>query len=298
MAGEFLDDMGLSRVWEKITDLNDWIPKNAGAHNSIYRGKNITYKVTDESLYSDIYDGSFNDIFVGDYFDVAVKYVTGTQSTGGQTVSTASAATRTRFRVMDIDRYLDRGNDSFGRHHIVVVPDYAVGTCLMDQHFSEANVPYANTEFQTLIRPALETSLTAAFGSHLLSKAYSLVTSLQGTTSGVLVSGGANGAAYSSCKVVLLSELEVYGCYAVTSLGNTRYRYETGIDYGQLAGFKFNSNLIKGKNSVGVLGTYWLRNSCAVDSTYTYYATVQSDGRPQAVNGASSCYIRPKILIG
>ena len=47
--------------------LLNFLPKNAGTHNSIYRGNDITNLFYDGTLSEQIAAGTFDDIFVGDY---------------------------------------------------------------------------------------------------------------------------------------------------------------------------------------------------------------------------------------
>ena len=42
---------------------------NAAAHNSIYRGKNLTNVYTVDEICKRISDGTFKDLYIGDYFD-------------------------------------------------------------------------------------------------------------------------------------------------------------------------------------------------------------------------------------
>ena len=55
---------------------------NAGFHNSIYRGKNLTGVYTIEQICSRISNGTFDDLFIGDYFDITIS----TSYTSSETV--------------------------------------------------------------------------------------------------------------------------------------------------------------------------------------------------------------------
>ena len=76
--------------------LNGTVEKNAGAHNSIFRGKNLGTAVT-AAQYAAIAAGTFDDLFVGDYWVI-----------GGVT-----------YRIAAFDYYLRCGDsDQIGRAHV------------------------------------------------------------------------------------------------------------------------------------------------------------------------------------
>ena len=66
---------------------------NAGAHNSIYRGKNLGTTVTEEQ-WEAISSGSFTDLYIGDYWVI-----------GG-----------VNWRIAAFDYYLNCGDTSFTKH--------------------------------------------------------------------------------------------------------------------------------------------------------------------------------------
>ena len=82
---------------------------NAGFHNSIYRGKNLTGIYTIEQICSRISNGTFDDLFIGDYFDITIS----TSYTSSETV---------RCVIAGFDTYYMNGDTSFTAHHAVIVP--------------------------------------------------------------------------------------------------------------------------------------------------------------------------------
>ena len=130
----YLDETGLAELWSKINervDINELLPKTAAAHNSVCRGKDITYKFTNGSLFTDISSGTFDDIFVGDYFNVSVKGVTGAISDSNVTVSDKAAAS-TKFYIAHLDKDLNKGDTTFTAHHAVIIPATDLGTAPMN----------------------------------------------------------------------------------------------------------------------------------------------------------------------
>ena len=75
------------------------------ARRNHFRGKNLGPKL-DAFHYSGIQDGSFKDIWIGDYWE---------DSDG------------MRWRVVDIDYYMNAGDYNYNkRHHILVMPDFSI----------------------------------------------------------------------------------------------------------------------------------------------------------------------------
>ena len=98
---------GVNTILEQLTY------DNAGAHNSIYRGKNLGTTVTEEQ-WEAISSGTFTDLYIGDYWVI-----------GG-----------VNWRIAAFDYYLNCGDTSFTKHHAVIVPD----TCLYNTQMNTTNV--------------------------------------------------------------------------------------------------------------------------------------------------------------
>lgn len=87
--------------WLSSPDENQNIYEGAGYHNSVYRGRNLGYRVTDEQ-YSQIKNGTFNDLFIGDYWRINEK----------------------NWRIAAFDYYYNSGGiEACTTHHVVIVPD-------------------------------------------------------------------------------------------------------------------------------------------------------------------------------
>lgn len=122
------------------------VEDGAGAHNSIYRGKNLGTTITDEQL-ENIANGTFRDLFIGDYWTInGVKYM-----------------------IADFDYMYNVGDTALTKHHIVVVP--------------ERNM-YNHVMNDTNITEGLDNALTSfknAFGeSHVLTYKNLLTTAVSG----------------------------------------------------------------------------------------------------------------------
>lgn len=196
----------------------------AGFHNSFFRGKDITSKVTDGSLWTTIGAGNFTDLFVGDYFAINGRY----------------------YVIAGFDIYYNNGDTPFQMHHAVCLPDFNHGT-IPDQYTSkQMNTTNTTTGgyqgsamYKTYI-PAINTLLTTDFGTHLCSHRELLSSEMNtGVRNGP--NPGAQGASsnwsWQSVQACLMTEVEVLGATLGTSSG-----YDIGTGKIQLPLFKFNTN--------------------------------------------------------
>ena len=76
------------------------VAANAGAHNSIFRGKYLGSSVT-AAQYAAIKAGTFDDLFIGDYWTI----------------------NGINWRIAAFDYYLGTGSTALATHHAVIVPD-------------------------------------------------------------------------------------------------------------------------------------------------------------------------------
>lgn len=236
---KYLDETGLRTVWQNIENLNDWMPANAAAHNSIYRGKNITSQVEYGTIYEAIASGTFDDVFVGDYFIADFKDV----STGDtDEVIVSDTAVETVFRVMKLGR-ADIGNGEFA-NYALILPDTSLGLSPMNL-VQAPKVKFCSSYMYTEVLPKVQTQLESLF---------SLVNIFCTFADGTYDSPETS---VKQTNIKLLSEVEVYGTF-VHSSGAA----ELGSDCGQLPGFALNSGLIR---NIG-----WLR-SFSDDSSGNMY---------------------------
>ena len=185
---------------------------NAGAHNAIYRGKSLGSSVT-IAQYSAISAGTFDDMYIGDYWTIGdVKY-----------------------RIAAFDYYLNYGDTSCTKHHVVLVPD----TCLYNHVMNDTNITtgaYVGSKMYTEGLEQAKTTIKAAFSGHVLSKRIYL--------SNATANGRASAGAWCDSEVDLMCEHMVYGngVFSPVSDGTTvpnNYRVEKS----QLPLFQHESTL-------------------------------------------------------
>lgn len=155
------------------------LSSGAGAHNSVYRGKNLGSNVTAEQ-YAAIAAGTFDDLYIGDYWTI-----------GGVT-----------YRIAAFDYYLHCGDIECTKHHVVLVPD----TCLYNHAMNDTNTTtgaYVNSKMYTEGLSQAKTTIKAAFSGHVLSKRIYL--------SNAVSNGRASAGAWYDSEVDLMCEQMVYG---------------------------------------------------------------------------------------
>lgn len=229
---------------------------NAGAHNAIYRGKSLGSSVT-TTQYSAISAGTFDDMYIGDYWTI-----------GG-----------VNYRIAAFDYYLNCGDTSCTKHHVVLVPD----TCLYNHVMNDTNITtgaYVGSKMYTEGLEQAKTTIKAAFSGHVLSKRIYL--------SNATANGKASAGAWCDSEVDLMCEHMVYGngVFSPVSDGTTvpnNYRVEKS----QLPLFQHEPSRICNR------ADWWLRDVISASR----FANVFYTGGA-AYGGASHSYgVRPAFCI-
>lgn len=231
---------------------------NAGAHNSIYRGKNLGTTVTEEQ-WEAISSGTFTDLYIGDYWVI-----------GG-----------VNWRIAAFDYYLNCGDTSFTKHHAVIVPD----TCLYSAQMNTTNVTtgaYKGSAMYTANLTQAKSTINSAFGSsHVLSHRIYL--------SNATSNGRASAGEWTDSTVDLMCEHMVYGSgifSPVSDGSNVPNNYR--VEKGQLPLFALEPSRICNRD------TWWLRDVITAAS----FALVYSGGHANSGSASFSLGVRPAFCIG
>lgn len=231
---------------------------NAGAHNSIYRGKNLGTTVTEEQ-WEAISSGTFTDLYIGDYWVI-----------GG-----------VNWRIAAFDYYLNCGDTSFTKHHAVIVPD----TCLYSAQMNTTNVTtgaYKGSAMYTANLTQAKSTINSAFGSsHVLSHRIYL--------SNATSNGRASAGEWTDSTVDLMCEHMVYGSgifSPVSDGSNVPNNYR--VEKGQLPLFALEPSRICNRD------TWWLRDVITAAS----FADVGNSGNASCGNASGSDGVRPAFCIG
>lgn len=197
----------------------------AGAHNSIYRGKNLGTSVTAEQ-WAAINEGTFDDLYIGDYWVI----------------------NGVNWRIAAFDYYLNTGDTNCTTHHVVIVPDTCLGS---NKQMNSSNITtggYIGSEMYTTNLADAKTLINNAFGSaHILNhRQYHTTT---------VANGRPSAGSWFDSTVELMNEQNVYGgkFFAPTSDGSTVPALYT-IDKSQFPLFALEPSRITNG------ATYWLRD--------------------------------------
>lgn len=243
---------GVNTILEQLTY------DNAGAHNSIYRGKNLGTTVTEEQ-WEAIFSGTFTDLYIGDYWVI-----------GG-----------VNWRIAAFDYYLNCGDTSFTKHHAVIVPD----TCLYNAQMNTTNVTtgaYKDSAMYTANLTQAKSTINSAFGSsHVLSHRIYL--------SNATSNGRASAGKWTDSTVDLMCEHMVYGSgifSPVSDGSNVPNNYR--VEKGQLPLFALEPSRICNR------AAWWLRDVITAAS----FAVVSDRGIARYDGASSSRGVRPAFCIG
>lgn len=246
-----------SKVNEPVnTKVAPLLFNNAGAHNAIYRGKNLGTSVT-AAQYAAISAGTFEDLYIGDYWVI----------------------NGVNWRIAAFDYYLNCGDTSCTKHHVVIVPD----TCLYNHVMNDTNITtggYVGSKMYTEGLEQAKTTIKAAFSGHVLSHRVYLTNAV--------TDGHPSAGAWCDSEVDLMNEQMVYGGAIFMPIANgstvyTNYRVEKS----QLPLFAHEPSRICNR------ATWWLRDVVTAPG----FARVGDYGDANYYNASGSIGVRPAFCI-
>lgn len=233
------------------------IPNNAGAHNSIYRGKNLGTKVT-EAQWAEIKAGTFRDLFIGDYWTIS----------------------GVNWRIAAFDYYYNTGNTPCRTHHVTLVPDTALYSFAMNATATTEGGYVGSQMYKEGLTQA-KNSINTAFGeSHILKHQQSLCNAA--------VAGNPSGTAWVDSTVELMNEENLFGgrIFGIGNSGNSTPALYT-LDKSQFPLFAFRPEMISART------LFWLRTIVGVSSFARI--TASGDANYGGANGAHG--VRPAFSI-
>ena len=144
---------GLSGVFASV-------PDGAGSHRRFYRGEDITAAFDDGSFSTSVADGTFYDIFPGDYIRKKI--------TVPAVANTETSTYEVKFVIADLDIAMNQGSPRVTAHHAVIVPEEPVFDTYMNPTDTNKG-GYAGSYMHKTVMPAFALGLIGAFGTeHLL----------------------------------------------------------------------------------------------------------------------------------
>lgn len=212
-------------------ELREWLneilvpmfPDNAGAHNSIYRGKDLGTTVTAEQ-YDNIANGTFKDMYIGDYWTI----------------------NGTKYLIAAFNYYYNTGDSALTQNHVTLVPE----SIMYNHEMNDANTTdggYVGSKMYTEGLDAAKSTILTDFSGHVVNHRQYLCNAVS--------DGVASGGAWFDSEVELMNEHMVYGSNAAASSKETdAHRYNVGVCKSQLPLFRLRHDLI------GIRSTWWLRD--------------------------------------
>ena len=230
---------------------------NAGAHNAVYRGKNLGSAVT-EAQWAAIQAGTFDDMYIGDYWTI-----------GGVT-----------YRIAAFDYYLRAGDTDMTTHHVTLVPDATMYSHVMNDS-DVTTGGYVGSKMYTEGLAQAKTTINNAFGSsHILSHRQLLVNAV--------TNGKPSGSSSYDSTVELMTEQNVYGgkIFGAGNDGSTIPNLYT-VDKSQFPLFAHDPYMISNRQ------WFWLRDVVSAAD----FARVSNSGNAGSNNASYGGGVRPSFSI-
>ena len=228
-----------------------------GAHNSVYRGKNLGNAVT-AAQWAAIQAGTFDDMYIGDYWVM-----------GGVT-----------YRIAAFDYYLRASDTDMNTHHVTLVPDASMYThCMNDTNITTGG--YVESKMYTQGLNQAKTTITSAFGAaHILTHRQYLCNAV--------TNGKPSGGSWYDSTVELMTEQNCYGgkVFGAGNDGSTVPALYT-VDKSQFPLFTFRPDMISNRN------TFWLRDVVSAAN----FAIVYNDGSAHCNGASYAFGVRPAFSI-
>ena len=250
------DGYGLKSI--SIEDFNSGVSDNAGAHNSIFRGKYLGERVTEEQ-YTCIADGSFKNLFIGDYWTIG----------------------DVNYRIAGFDYYYKCGDTAFNQHHAVIVPDVHLYTYKMNNTDTTEGGYVGSKMYKEGLEQAKKI-IKGAFNGHVATHRIYLTNT---------VSNGypSNGAWFDS-EVDLMNENMLYGGRQFSPMNSGAGILDNyTVEHGQLPLFNLAPNFIHANR----VSPFWIRDVVSATS----FAGVSSLGYSACYVAITDTGVRPAFCI-
>jgi|GEM_PF-2198598 len=265
----------------KSSIVDDWyahLPINTAAtHNCFYRGKDLTAAFDSGEFSEHVADGSFTDIFPGDFIKKAIT-VSGTAYT-------------VKWIIMELDYWLNTlGSTPVTAHHAVILPETPPFNAYMNSTNTTSG-GYTQCAMYKNTIPAFAAGLTAAFGAgHILTFQEWFSTHTNDTVQSTAYGGwqgastgwdGTEKALSFTCN--LMNSMMAFGAPIWSSSG-----FDSFSAVHQFAAFRMNPSLIYANRS-----WYWLRDVASSSA----FAVVGGGGGARAGGASDVGGVRPFALL-
>ena len=262
---EFKSKLNAQNVFES------W-PDGAEAHNSMWGGRDITAAFNAGTVSANIANGTFRDIFPGDYITKQVT-ISGTAYT-------------VNWVIADCDYWINKGDTAMTAHHVAIVPQAPIFNANMNAT-NTTEGGYAGSAMYKNVIPACATGIVNAFGSsHILTFRDSITRAVNTSSisSGApFWTGASSDWGWYDAQCNLMCERMVYGMPAFSSSA-----WDAGVATRQFSAFRLSERLINYNRQ-----WWWLRD--VVSSAL--FARVGGFGNAGAGNASDVYGVRPFALL-
>ena len=266
--------------------LKRW-PDGAEAHNAMWGGRDITAAFDSGTVSRRIADGTFRDIFPGDYITKQVT-IPRVLADDGTTELFAGGTYTVNWVIADCDYWINKGDDlTTTAHHVAIVPQQPIFNANMNAT-NTTEGRYKGSEIYKNVIPACATGIVNAFGSsHILTFRDAISNSVDTThvSSGIPQYMGTPvwWGEWVSVQCNLMSEKMVYGApiCAAGAMDNT-------MATRQMSAFRLSQRLINYNRHA-----WWLRD--VVSSVR--FASSDVDGSANATSASYALGVRPFALL-
>lgn len=246
--------------------LKSIIPNNAGAHNGIYRGKDITDLFYNGTLSQQIAAGTFDDIFIGDYIIGNVSH--------------------RKYLVADINYRLNMGDTECTTPHILMVPEKIMGTAKMNDTNITTGAYVGSKMYTEYLAPFKAVIQNDFETSHIVQHRNLFANAV---TNGYESAGG-----WFDSTIELMNEIMVYGSNIFHNIQNgANLAYNYTMDKQQLSLFRLKPALTVARNDAGERYWYWLRDVVSA----SHFAFVTNAGIANYTGASLAGGVRPAFLI-
>ena len=265
---EFKNKLNAQNVFES------W-PDGAEAHNAMWGGRDITAAFDAGTVSTNIANGTFRDIFPGDYITKQIT-ISGTTYT-------------VNWVIADCDYWINKGDQNNGMetHHVVIVPQVPIFSARMNAT-NTTEGGYAGSEMYRNVIPACATGIVSAFGSsHILTFRDLITNTVDNNVASRGYCGWTGASApwevWASVQCNLMTEHMVTGAPHYSSSG-----IDDEITTRQMSAFRLSERLINYNRQ-----WWWLRN--VVSSAR--FALVYGGGRAGTYSASGVFGVRPFALL-
>ena len=268
-----IDDLRVFKNKLNAQNVFDMWPDGAEAHNAMWGGRDITAAFNNGTVSANIANGTFKDIFPGDYIT--------------KQVTISGTAYNVNWVIADCDYWINKGDTAMTAHHVVIVPQAPIFSANMNAT-NTTEGGYAGSRMYRETIPACATGIVNAFGaSHILTFRDLITNTVDNNVASRGYCGWTGASApwevWASVQCNLMTEHMVTGAPHYSSSG-----IDDEITTRQMSAFRLSERLINYNRQ-----WWWLRN--VVSSAY--FALVSGYGVANAYLASYSYGVRPFALL-